>query len=197
MSWEKDWLDKIAMIAALVEKAPEQTLGRTAVMKLAYFLQVLKNVPLGYDFRLHTYGPFDPDVLDDLSYAQVFGAVTEKTILQSQGYRFEIKPGKRCREAQKKSQDWLNRHRDALDGVIREFGQCTAPNLELISTIIFVDRENAKQVNPVSLNVLAEQVRNIKPRFSPSDVLSKCREALAKGFLLSIEKNTPNYQVGL
>jgi len=80
-------------MAALVEKAPGHTLGRTAIMKLSYYLQVLQLVPLGYEFRLHTFGPFDSDVLDDLAYAEVFGAVKEKVITQSQGYRYEIKPG--------------------------------------------------------------------------------------------------------
>jgi len=32
-------------------------------MKMKYFLQELKEVPLGYDFRLSTYGPFDAEVL--------------------------------------------------------------------------------------------------------------------------------------
>jgi uncharacterized protein YwgA len=190
MSAEKTWLDKIAFIAALVEKAPRQTLGRTALMKLAYFLQVLKNVPLGYDFGLHTYGPFDTDVLDDLSYAQVFGAVTEKTILQRDGYRYEIRPGKRCMKAQKTSRDWLDQHGTALDWVLQEFGSLNAPDLELYSTIVFVDRENATQAKSVSLEHLAEQVRNVKPRFTHSQVLHKCREADAKGFLLAISTDS-------
>src|SRR5438132_3184516 len=118
MNSEKKWLERIGLIAALVEKAPGQTLGRTAVMKLAYFLQALKKVPLGYDFRLHTYGPFASDVLDDLGYAGIFGAIKEKTIIQSEGYRYEIKPGKRCAQAQENSKVWLDQHREALDWVI-------------------------------------------------------------------------------
>ena len=39
-----------AIVARLVCKAPRQTLGRTKwLMKLMYFLQELKEVPLGYD----------------------------------------------------------------------------------------------------------------------------------------------------
>src|SRR5438093_10440773 len=103
MNREKRWLERVGLMAALVEKAPGQNLNRTAIMKLAYFLQVLKNVPLGYDFRLYTYGPFDSDVLDDLGYARVFGAVKERTIIQSNGYRYEIKPGKHASHVQEKS----------------------------------------------------------------------------------------------
>src|SRR6266849_3913424 len=120
MNSEKKWLDRIGLMAALVERAPAQTLGRTAVMKLAYFLQVLQKVPLGYNFRLHTYGPSDSDVLDDLGYAAIFGAVTEKTIIQNEGYRYEIRPGERCAQAQKRSKNWLDQNRVAVDWVLQE-----------------------------------------------------------------------------
>jgi len=36
-------------------------------MKLLYFLQEWKGVRLNYDFRLYTYGPFESEVLSDLS----------------------------------------------------------------------------------------------------------------------------------
>src|SRR5216684_1786886 len=131
MNWEKKWLERIGLIAALVEKAPGQTLGRTAVMKLSYFLQVLKKVPLGYDFRLHTFGPFDADVLDDLAYAGVFGAVKERVVTQAQGYRYEIKPGKRSALVQQESASWLEQNREAVDWVSQEFARLNASDLEL------------------------------------------------------------------
>ena len=183
MNWEKKWLERIGLIAALVEKAPGQTLGRTAVMKLAYFLQVLKKVPLGYDFRLHTFGPFDADVLDDLAYAGVFGAVKERVVTQSAGYRYDIRLGKRWAEVQDKSKAWLDQNREAIDWVIQEFGRCSAADLELVSTIVFADRENFKDGTKVSLEKLAKQVQAIKPRFTESYVLRECRKAMEKGFL--------------
>jgi uncharacterized protein YwgA len=186
MNSEKKWLERIGLIAALVEKAPGQTLGRTAVMKLAYFLQVLKKVPLGYDFRLHTFGPFDADVLDDLAYAGVFGAVKERVVTQAQGYRYEIKPGKRSAHVQQESGSWLEQNLDSVDWVSQEFARYNASDLELFSTIVFADRENQKEGNVVPLEELAKQVRGIKPRFSQSYVLKKCRDALDKGFLEAV-----------
>src|SRR6266849_2033738 len=183
MNSEKKWLDRIGLMAALVERAPAQTLGRTAVMKLAYFLQVLKKVPLGYNFRLHTYGPFDSDVLDDLAYAGVFGAVKERVVTQSAGYRYDIRLGKRWAEVQDKSKAWLDQHREAIDWVIEEFGGCTAADLELVSTIVFADRENLKDGTEVSLEELAKQVHAIKPHFTEDYVLRECRKAMEKGFL--------------
>jgi hypothetical protein len=186
MNSEKRWLERIGLIAALVEKSEGQVLGRTAIMKLIYFLQVLRQLPLAYDFRLHTYGPFDPDVLEDLSYARIYGAVTERTVLQRQGYRFEIKPGRRCMRAQTAAGDWLEGYRKDLDWVLGEFGKFAAPDLELLSTIVFADRAHGKQDKALSLEELAMQVQNIKPRFTRGYVLDQCRRAMSKGFLQAV-----------
>jgi hypothetical protein len=186
MNRERRWLERIGLIATLVDRAPGQVLGRTAIMKLCYFLQALRNIPLGYDFTLHTYGPFQSDVLEDLAYAQVFGAVTEKTVSQAEGYRYEVRPGKRCAKAQQVVTEWLEQHRKDLDWVIGEFARFNASDLELFSTIVFVDRENAKEGRRIPLDQLEKQVRNIKPRFPESYVLEKCRQALEKKFLKSV-----------
>ena len=45
--------------------------GKTVFMKLAYLLQELYEVPLGYRFTLYTYGPYSPEVLADLEYARL------------------------------------------------------------------------------------------------------------------------------
>ena len=51
--------------------------GEKLFVKLFYFLQELNGVPLGYDFRLFNYGPFDSEVLSDLSTACGLDAVAE------------------------------------------------------------------------------------------------------------------------
>ena len=79
----------------------------------------------------------------------------------------------------------LDKYQNDIDEVVREFGNRTASDLELLSTIIFVDRENAKQGKAVSLQELSGQVREVKPRFSPGYVLAKCQEASEKRLLLS------------
>ena len=39
---------RIAILIDLVERAPDQTLGRTAIVKLLYLLTTVRNVALGY-----------------------------------------------------------------------------------------------------------------------------------------------------
>ena len=46
---------RTAVLTALVTRAPKSP-GRTALMKFAYLLQMVRGVPLGYRFRLRNYG---------------------------------------------------------------------------------------------------------------------------------------------
>src|SRR5689334_10646515 len=112
---------RFALIAELAEKTPAR-LGRTALMKFAYFLQVLRSVPLGYHFTLYSYGPFDSGVLDDLAYAQTLEAVKVHTVDYSNGYGYDIQPGRAAKEIKAKAAEFLTAHQDAIDWVVREFG---------------------------------------------------------------------------
>ena len=136
---------RVAVLARMVNAAPDQTLGRTQLMKLFYFLQELKEVPLGYDFRLFTYGPFDSEVLSDLSSACSRNAVIEDTIQYSRGYGYTITP---AANAEKLSSELANNYSDIAgkaDEVVREFGSYGAAELELRSTIFLW---TAKQFHP-------------------------------------------------
>src|SRR5437879_5525091 len=126
---------RAAILARMVSKAPSQKLGRTAVMKLMYFLQELKGVPLGYDFRLYTYGPFDSDVLGDLATATSQDFIREKTVLYPKGSGYEITSSAGTKQAQK---DLASRNPDLVkhvDQVVADFGSFGAAELELRSTI--------------------------------------------------------------
>ena len=65
---------RLALISTLAERTTGKPLGRTALIKLCFFLQTMRSVPLGYHFTLYSYGPFDPDVLADLNSAEALGA---------------------------------------------------------------------------------------------------------------------------
>lgn len=154
---------RVALVAhfALAAARP-QRLGRTQLMKLLYFLQELKGEDLGYDFRLFTFGPFDSEVLGDLSIACARGAVVEETFYYPGGYGYDIKP--QGPVAQSLS-DWLRQSNSDLtahaDEVFQEFGAFGAADLELRSTIVFVNREDPA----LPEDALVDRVRSIKPHF--------------------------------
>ena len=57
----------------LEEVSPQ--FGKTVLMKLLYLLQEVYKAPLGYRFSFYTYGPYSPEVIQDLDYTRVRGGV--------------------------------------------------------------------------------------------------------------------------
>jgi uncharacterized protein YwgA len=176
---------RIAVLARMVKNAPSKSLGRTQIMKLFYFLQELKGVPLGYDFRLFNYGPFDSEVLSDLSSACGLGIVVEDTVLYPSGYGYAIKPGPQADrfEADLASDDALG---SQVDLVVREFGAFSASELELRSTVLFVDREFAGGVQEATADQISERVRQIKPHFDSATIRRRVLEMAEKGHLQNL-----------
>jgi hypothetical protein len=54
-------------------------------MKFCYFLQTVRQVPLGYRFTLYSYGPFDADVLSDLGTAENLQGVKASVVQYTEG----------------------------------------------------------------------------------------------------------------
>jgi uncharacterized protein len=177
---------RTAILARLVSNAPGQELGRTAVMKLLYFLQELKAVPLGYDFRLYSYGPFDSDVLSDLATAASQGIVKEDTVIYPKGYGYKIAPTTRANQM---SEDLVSQNSELtvkVDEILASFGSLSAANLELLSTILYVDREFSQSGSLSSKTAITERVREIKPHFTESTIQLRVNEFQSKGWLKSI-----------
>ncbi|MHB1036179.1 MAG: hypothetical protein ACYC35_18020 [Pirellulales bacterium] len=176
---------KWGVIVRLVEQAPQEKLGRTAIVKLLYLLQEVKGVPLGYDFRLYTYGPFDSEVLNDLETAQSFQALQIKTVFYPTGYGYDVRSGSKAAAVKARVAEWLASHESELAWAGENFASRSASELEIIATIVYVAREFARRSNPCGRVDLARCVRELKPRFSEDDVLEKCDEASNLGLLPS------------
>jgi hypothetical protein len=177
---------RIAVLARMVKNAPSKSLGRTQVMKLFYFLQELKGVPLGYDFRLFNYGPFDSEVLSDLSSACGLGTVVEDTVLYPSGYGYAIKPGPQVDRFEADLAAADETLGSQVDLLVREFGAFSASELELRSTVLFVDREFAGGGQTATAEEIIERVRHIKPHFDSATIRKRVAEMAEKGHLQNL-----------
>lgn len=178
---QRRWF-RLGLLTELVEKAPGK-LGRTAAMKLAFFLQVVKDVPLGYNFRLYTYGPFDSEVLHDLGQAEALGAVKSNVVSYPSGYGYELTPGPASETIKGKAQSELTAIQADVEWVIAEFGGRSASELELLSTIVYADRDALRQERPISFDELRRQVKAVKPHFADDHIMQKI-ESLKSGGML-------------
>lgn len=188
MTEQPQWQLRLSLLSELIRQAPG-SLGRTALMKLAYLLQTIKELPLGYDFRLYTYGPFDSDLLNDLGQAQSLGLVQSRIVQfpAGSGYGYEFSAGPGLERASERIRPTIAAFQSAIHWVLDEFGRLSAADLELITTIIYADREAARDKEEIAVEDLGRTVKEVKPRFADCYILEKIEE-LAKNGLLTATK---------
>jgi hypothetical protein len=155
-------------------------------MKYMYFLQTLRSVPLGYRFSLYSYGPFDSEVLADLSRAESMNAVISEAVLYPGGYGYEIRSADGSNWLGKRASGFLRMHKSDIDWVIEKFGSLTSAQLELASTIVFVDREAVLAREKLNLESISKRVQEVKPHFSIQQILSLAERLAGDKLLQSV-----------
>jgi hypothetical protein len=180
---------RLALLPVLAERLPAGHIGRTALMKYMYFLQTIRGVPLGYSFSMYSYGPFDSDVLADLSSAEMLNIVDVTTVEFAGGYGYRITPGPKADLAKRSAIQFLMDHGKDLDWLLSVFGKLNSAELELASTIVYVDREFAKMKLHGSISNIAARVNEIKPQFTHEQVRGFVEDLLRQGVLVSTDRS--------
>lgn len=183
MEWNEMQKARIALFAELVSRIPATSMGRTMLMKLCYFLQELKGVPLGYRFTIYSYGPFDSEVLSDLGTAVDLGAVSSRVVYNSVGYGYQLEAGSRAERLKAEGAQFLAANRESIDWAIAEFAAKSSSDLELESTAVFVDKEAASKGEVLSAEILTDRVRNLKPHFVRNYVLERVQDLAARNLV--------------
>src|ERR1019366_6020562 len=131
-----------------------------------YFLQTIRGVPLGYEFSLYSYGPFDSDVLSDLQTAENMGILSAEVEHYSGVYKYDIRPAEKAAKAKTLAKDFLENNRDDIAWATKTFANRSAAELELLSTIVYLNAEEGI----ANLQQLAERVKTVKPHFSELEI---------------------------
>jgi len=168
--------ERLGLLAELTSKA---TLGRTAIMKLLFFLQECKGVPLRYQFSLYSYGPFDSDVLADISAAERLNVLKSSVVYYPSGIGYEYSPGADAKSVENLAQDFIHEHKENVEWALNHFARKTAAELEFLSTIFFI----AKYQNPSTVAKLVDQVEMVKPHFSTDHIRRGFEELVNLGML--------------
>jgi hypothetical protein len=173
---------RIAVFVDLIDVTGSQ-IGRTALMKMCYFLQTLKDVQLGYEFSLYSYGPFDSMVLGDLRVAEDLSAIESSVSTFSGGYQYLLSTSDNASQFKKSARPFLTEHRAEIDWVAHTFGHRSASELELLSTIVYVNRSDRIS----NRQTLTEKVKHIKPHFSLQEISRKIDWLEQSELLLELE----------
>ena len=126
-----------AVVASVIDAAkrscPGCYLGRTAIQKLVYFLQVL-GVPMQFKFRIHHFGPYCDDIASTLDWLQADGVILD----QSKKPRYsDFAPGGNWPTVKGSYEPALNNYQSTIDAVVKALGAMEPRTLELISTLDF------------------------------------------------------------
>lgn len=173
---------RISLISKIVMQKP--SLGKTAMMKSIYILQQVYKVPLGYDYQIYTYGPYSSEVMEDIEFAVVFDAIRMETIQYPSHYLgYQLKPTEKTEVVIQKELDFLDVYDHSISEVMDEFGDKTAKELELSSTIIYIYNNSYQNGWSSSKDYVSERVQKIKPHFSMEQIQAEYDKLEKSGIL--------------
>lgn len=127
-----------ALVAYLVKKYNEAengpALGRTILQKLCY-LGRAQGVPFTFQFDIHHYGPFCAELFS------VAGDLVADRVICDQNSDLSYSryvPGPACDQLLRKKKSYWTSSKAVLDQIVGLFGERSAQELELITTIHYV-----------------------------------------------------------
>ena len=174
-----DLLVKRMGVFAELAKKSRYRFGRTALMKLCYFLQEVEGVPLQYEFSLYTYGPFDSEVLADLQTAEELNILETEFEQYPGGYGYQIGPGPSADRVIHQAKEFFDEYLEVVDRIAASLASKKPAELELASTIVFVSKGKPGS----SDQAIVTLVRAVKPYFSVADVRSQLTWLRTNNFL--------------
>ena len=131
-----------ALLAMVIQEgrpaaeAKRVILGRTAVQKVIYFLQVL-GVPMGYRFSIHHYGPFSDDILSDMEWLIADSVVVDQA---SDARYSNYSPGPQINELLGRHPSFVATFRKQVSTVCSALAPMPPQHLELMATLHYAYR---------------------------------------------------------
>ena|ERR1035437_3951388 len=135
-----------------------------------------------YEFSLYSYGPFDSSVLADLQSAESMSVINSDMITFSGGYQYQLSTSGNAPVVKRYSKKFLDKNREAINWVVKNFASRSASELELLSTIVYVDQEGRS----LSLGALRDRVKHIKPHFSAAHIELNAKLLISQGILKNV-----------
>jgi uncharacterized protein len=163
-----------ALLQRLVQRTRDRgyDIGRTKLQKLVFFLQDLAPVPK-YRYELRHYGPYSYELSSDVERLASLGFIDTQE--DQSGYGYHIYPGHRSLV----DSEMLVRFEQAINQVVENFASLETAQLEIMSTIRFVDEILAsKGRRPQQAEVL-DLVWKLKPHYE-REYVDQCAQLLGQ-----------------
>ena len=166
---------KFTVILELLRLAKTEV-GKTFLQKAIYILQDWLDLDLGYDYKLHLYGPYSEDLSEDIDILSDLGLIDIDH--NATGYGFNIAVSKKGAEFLLKNLDIYMIDAGKLDKVISSLGTSDVKNMELLSTILYLAKMTADKEQTFHL------MQVIKPQFNSDEIGHKIEELQRQDILV-------------
>ncbi len=185
-----DYVERLAVITSLLNAlGTNGGLRRTSLMKMLYLLQTVKRVPLGYRFKLYLYGPYTGQVENDVGIAEAWQILTQEYVEYPSGYYYNIRKGAKADEFLSEYQHLIEPYYEAIDWVATHFKNYTAAQMELIATLVWVDRSAQAHEVCLTLDDLVHRVHALKSRASEHEIRELARKLLDLQLLSAVQQD--------
>lgn len=132
-TWEQALLTATAQTAA--QGGCEGFLGRTALQKILYFLQI-SGVPMRYRFELYHYGPFCDLIPRDVEWLLADGVL--KDISPNPAKYSNYRTSDDAPELMDLHKEDLDKHRETIDTVVKALLPLQPDHLEMLATLDYL-----------------------------------------------------------
>ena len=157
-------------------------MGKTAIMKAAFLLQQVKKIDLEYDFSIYTYGPYSSEVTEDVD------DLISKRLVISTVYHYSNHVGYQLKVSEEGNTYMGSLDSNSEEAVAEIVGFIkgkSAKDLELYSTIIYIDGLYTKNSWEKQSNSIVKQVHEIKPHFEEGTIGNALNMLQENGYLAS------------
>ncbi len=96
---------------------------------------------------------------------------------------YSISPAHDATLIKNKAQDFLTTFQPQIKKLLAEFGSMRVRDLELRSTIIFVDRDAVTSGREMTRNDFIQEIKSIKPHFSYEEIQEGMAELEGRGYI--------------
>ena len=169
--------DQYGLVAELAVRLQDVSpqFGKTVLQKMIYILQEIYETPCNYEYTLYNYGPYSEDLAADLkSFASMEGV----TVQWSDKLGYKIMPAAKTEHFRQRAGDFLEKYDANIQEAVNLFGEMTARDLELRSTIIYVSKQSA-----MDKNSMIDCIKEIKPHFSVDEIATAIEQLVTMDIL--------------
>jgi uncharacterized protein YwgA len=143
--------------------------GETHIQKATYFLQMLFDPDLDFDFILYRYGPFSFELRDELLSMRADGLLH---LEPTNPYGPRLQPTEAAEKLQATYPRTLGKRRQAIDFIADKLGPKDVNQLERIATALFVTLQDPRAATAGR----AQEIMELKPHIAETRATAAVEE---------------------